>query len=52
MAEKPAEAIYYALGGNLSTIDGMDLLFRQRKISYLLTNWQGKILQSLNLHKY
>ncbi|WP_368269698.1 glycerate kinase, partial [Enterococcus faecium] len=40
--ENTAEAIYYALGGTWRTIDGMDLLFRQRKISYLLTNWQGK----------
>ncbi|WP_316378050.1 relaxase MobL, partial [Enterococcus faecium] len=37
-----AEAIYYALRGTWRTIDGMDLLFRQRKISYLLTTWQGK----------
>ena len=40
--ENTAEAIYYALGGTWRTIDGMDLLFRQRKISYLLTTWQGK----------
>ncbi|HGF7744279.1 TPA: glycerate kinase [Enterococcus faecium] len=40
--ENTAEAIYYALRGTWRTIDGMDLLFRQRKISYLLTTWQGK----------